>query len=324
MPRFLQLPALLLLTVFTPGLARAADVTVEKNVDRVTVKIDGQPFTEYVTLSGSKPILWPIIGPSGKPLTRAFPMEKGRPGEEADHPWHRSLWFTHGKVNGVDFWSEAQAGKPDKFGKIQHREFLKVEGGPQATIVSINDWVAPDGVKLLEDQRTILLGVDGKNRFIDFDIVLKATEKDIDFGDTKEGSFGVRVASPMRVEAKGGGKIVNSVGQTDDDAWGKRAAWVDYQGPVDGQTVGIAIMNHPTSYGFPTPWHVRTYGLFAANPFGRKDFKIEGPGGHKLKKDESIALKYRVLLHDGDAAAAHVAEAYDAYSKLDKKESVTP
>jgi hypothetical protein len=154
-------------------------------------------------------------------------------------------------------------------------------------------------------------------RFIDFDVTLKASGGPVKFGDTKEGCMGIRVAGTMKVDAKPtGGHIVNSNGQTDRDAWGKQAAWVDYYGPVDGRIVGIAAMNHPDSFRHPTYWHVRTYGLFAANPFGWHHFKgsDQYDGSLSLAKGESIKLCYRFLFHSGDHEAGRVAQAYEAYA----------
>ncbi|MBW3599994.1 MAG: PmoA family protein, partial [Planctomycetes bacterium] len=189
--------------------------------------------------------------------------------------------------------------------------------GGQATIVTRNDWVGPEGEKLLEDERTLVFGAEGDKRWIDFDITLKATEGEVTFGDTKEGTFGIRIPATMKVDAGMGGEIVNSEGQTDRAAWGKRAAWVDYHGPVDGKTLGIAIMNHPSSFRFPTYWHVRTYGLFAANPFGVSDFTgdKQQDGSKTLKKGDQITLRYRVLLHPGDEKVGRVAQEYEEYSK---------
>ncbi len=132
--------------------------------------------------------------------------------------------------------------------------------------------------------------------------------------------MGVRTAASMKVDAENGGEIINSNGFTDKDAWGKQAAWVDYHGPVNGQTVGIAFMNHPSSFRFPTYWHVRTYGLFAANPFGWHDFKRSQDidGSYTIPAGESIHLKYRLLLHKGDEKEGKVAEAYESYAKESK------
>lgn len=290
-----------------------AEVTAEKTDQGVIIKADGQPFTEYVIKSGSKPILWPIIGPNGKRLTRNWPMQTDVPGEtDKDHPHQRSLWFTHGEVNGIDFWSEGK-------GRIEHREFVTVEGGPQAKIVTRNDWLSPDGSKLIcQDERTMTFGANASGRWIDFDIAIKAVNEPVEFGDTKEGSFGVRTASSMRVDSKKGGKIVNSEGKENGYAWGRPAAWVDYHGPVDGDVSGIAIMNHPSSFRFPTAWHVRTYGLFAANPFGKKDFPpnaAKDQGAYTLPVGETLKLRYRVLLHNGDEKEGKVAESFAEYAK---------
>ncbi len=292
---------------------RAAEVTAEKSPHGVTVKIDGQPFTEYLTDSCTKPILWPIIGPTGKPVTRPWPVE-GKPQQTKDHPHHRSLWFTHGSVNGIDFWTDKPA---DKRGRVVHRDFAKITSGPVAEIVAHDDWLSPQDKKVLEDQCRLLFGTDGESRWIDYTITLRASEGPVEFGDTKEGSFGLRVADSIRVEAKKGGQIVSSRGQTNDAAWGKPAEWVDYHGPLDGQTVGIAILNHPSSFRYPTPWHVRTYGLFAANPFGEREFAgdTSHPVSYTLPKGEEITLRYRILLHPGDEKQGHVAEAFAEYAK---------
>lgn len=311
--------------------SQAEKFTVAKQEQQVTINIDGELFTRYILKSGNKPILWPVIGPTGKELTRRFPMEEGVEGERNDHKHHRSLWFTHGEVrfadqnSGTSFWHEEK-----KSGKIVHREFLKVAGGDEATIVTRNDWVNDRDERLMSDVRTIKFAADEERRWIDFDITLtndNEEEKSIVFGDTKEGSFGVRVAGSMKVEArkendeKRGGTIINSLGDKNGDAWGKKSSWVDYHGPVDNEVLGIAILNHPSSFRFPTYWHVRTYGLFAANVFGIHNFENsnEKDGSHTLDPGKEITFRYRVLLHKGDEKQAEIADAFVEYAKIDKE-----
>jgi len=288
-----------------------AEVTAKRSAGGVLIEVDGQPFTEYLTLSGAKPILWPVYGPTGKPMTRAYPMGEA-PNETKDHVHQRSLWFTHGDVNGVSFWDENA-----KHGTILHQRFVEIKSGKEAVVVAEDDWVGPDKKKILADQRRLTFGSQSDARWIDFDITLKASYGPVKFGDTKEGTFGVRVAETMRVAAQPGGKIVNSQGQTDKAAWGRKAAWVDYHGPVGGQTAGIAIMNHPESFRFPTCWHVRTYGLFAANPFGLKEFPDGNrqDGTYTLAEGQKMVLRYRVWLHKGDEKQGCVAQAYASYAK---------
>jgi hypothetical protein len=295
-----------------PCAANAAEFAVEKNDRGVTVKLDGALVTEYLVKSGTKPILWPLIGPTGKGVTRSYPMNAKPPAfEKQDHPHHRSFWFTHGNVNGVDFWMEGA-----KAGTIRHREFTEVAGGSNGTIGAINDWHDPAGKKICQERRKFVFGADADARWIDVDLRVEASEGDLTFGDTKEGSFGVRVHETMKVDAKKGGKIVNSRGQTDGATWGKPAEWVDYQGPVEGETLGIAIFNHPTSFRYPTTWHVRTYGLFAANPFGLGDFTNKKEDGkHVVKSGDALTLRYRVVMHRGDEKTGRIAERFAEYAK---------
>lgn len=298
---------------FASVAATSGGEIVARRSDRgVAITIDGHPFCEYLTRSGAKPAVYPILGPGDVPLTRAYPLED-RAGEERDHVHHRSLWFTHGSVNDVDFWSEEPG-----HGTIEHREYLKIESGEQAVVATRNDWLAPDGRRLCQDERVLTFGGDQERRWIDFDIRLTASDGRVVFGETKEGAFGIRVASTMRVDAKLGGAIVNSDGLRDADAWGKAASYVDYFGPVNGQIMGIAVLNHPQSLRYPTRWHVRTYGLYAANPFGERSFTGDGDGAYALEPGKSASLHYRVLLHRGDAETAKIAEEFAKYAQVRK------
>ncbi len=288
----------------------SAEITAQRSENGAVVKIDGRLFAEYCVRSGTKPILWPIIGPTGKPVTRDFPMAE-RAGEAKDHPHHRSLWFTHGDVGGEDFWAEP----PHGGGVIQHLRFLEVSSGKPAVVATENAWIARDGRKLCEDRRLLRFDAEGDARWIDFDVTLVGGEAAVRFGDTKEGTFGIRVAQSMSVDAQKGGRIVNSLGHRDAAAWGRAAPWIDYHGPIDGRTVGIAVFNHPSSFRYPAFWHVRTYGLLAANPFGSRSLTAgRAPdGSFTLGAGGRVTFRYRVFLHCGDEREGKVAEAFAAY-----------
>jgi hypothetical protein len=240
---------------------------------------------------------------------------KNAPNEEHDHPHHRSLWFTHGSVNGRDFWSEEK-----DFGKIVHDGFTEVASGKDSGVIRSRDkWVAADGTLVCTDDRTFRIFAPKKEseRIFDYEITLHASQGELRFGDTKEGTMGVRLAETMRLKGKvGHGHIVNSAGQHDDDTWGKRADWCDYYGPVDGKVVGIAIFDHPHNPRHPTWWHVRDYGLFAANPFGQHDFEKlsdKKAGDLVVPAGQSITFRYRFYLHRGDETEAQVARKYKEY-----------
>ena len=287
-----------------------AKVTVEKSDGGAIVKIDGDLFTEYLTKSGNKPVLWPIIAPGGKRITRGYPIEP-QPGETDDHVHQRGLWFTHGDVNGVMFWNQDKGS-----GEIRHRELTKLESDEQGVIGSINDWLAPDGKRVCTEEQTWRFSGDDQVRIIDATLTLHASDGELIFGDNKEGSFGLRVADSIRVDSMKGGKIVNSEGATDKSVWGRPAAWVDYHGPIEGQSLGVAILDHPSNPSHPVRWHVRTYGLFAANPFTRKGFDPSlSRATVTVPKGESITFKYRVIVHRGDEQEGRIAERYAEFVK---------
>jgi hypothetical protein len=317
-----------------------AEVGVKQTEKAVEVTLDGQPFATYIFDSGFKPIIWPIIGPTGKEMTRAWPLREGNSEEKTDHVHQKSFWFDHGDIDGIDFWAETAAdpnservkreieaakaaGKepPKRLwqGKQVHTSLKKAEGGKVGTIVTTTDWIDlhHNQEKMLSDVRTVRFGGDKEMRWIDFDVTVTAEKDGVTFRDTKEGSFGLRIAESMRADKKQDkGTIITSEGLQDAAAWGKPAAWVDYYGPVQGEQLGIAILNHPSSFRYPTHWHVRPYGLFAANPWGLKDFTNgKETSEHTMKKGDSFTLRYRVIFHKGDEKQGKIAEAFANYTK---------
>lgn len=249
----------------------------------------------YVQDANGTPAIYPLIGPAGKRMTRDYPFTAAGVHEKDDHDHHRSLWFTHGEVNGIDFWTD-----DDESGRIvQVSGDAKIEEGV-ALIETENDWKSADGELILSDVRRWAFFEDAGRRVVDFDVSLRATNGVVHFGDTKEGTFGLRVAGSMKVTANQGGIIINADERTNLDAWGKSSRWVDYSGPIDGKTMGITIHDHPSSFGYPARFHVRTYGLFAANPFGYHHFEGVGKrGGIVLPHGRTMQLHYRLILHVG-------------------------
>ena len=291
-------------------------VQITENPDRLRIEINGKLFTEYFFKDVPRPYCYPLMGPGDTAMTRNWPM-KSVPDEEHDHPHHRSLWFSHGSVNGNDFWSETKSA-----GKIIHEGFIEIKSGKESgTIKTRNKWVAVDGTVVCADQETLRIynTENDKERLFDFEITLQAIDKDLVFGDTKEGTMASRLAETMRVKGKvGHGHIVNSKGVRDGATWGKRAEWCDYYGPVGEKIVGMAIFDHPENPRHPTWWHVRDYGLFAANPFGKHDFESlpdKAAGNLTVPAGKSLTFRYRFYLHTGDEQEGKVADKYQEYVK---------
>ena len=301
-------------------------VEMKQEEGKVSVAIDGQPFTEYIFKGAPHVYFYPLLGPGGVRMTRSWPMEDV-PGEDHDHPHHRSLWFAHGLVNGVDFWTEPESngGKPTRIplGKIIHEKFLEVKGGEQEGVIkSVNRWEAADGtVPLTSTQTFRVYERPATERVFDFEVALTAGDKEVTMGDTKEGTMAVRLAETMRVEQPkkqpGQGHVLNSEGLRDGAVWGTHATWVDYSGPIGGKTFGVAIFDHPQNPRHPARWHAREYGLFAANPFCEHDMdktQPAGAGDFKIAPGQTATFRYRFYFHEGDGAAAKVAERYAAYA----------
>ena len=298
--------------------ATAGGQTVTAKLDEtskaVRVEIGGNLFTELVYAGQPKPVLFPIHGPGGVMMVRQWPMREAAPGEEKDHPHHKGLWFTHGSVNGIDFWKEgADAGR------------IVVQGVPQlsardgAVVLQTKEsWQKPGGGEVMTSSTTITCGADGEDRFIDYTITLSAGESEVVFGDTKEGTMGIRLNPVLNFKgAVAKGSATTSEGETGAAAWGTNAKWVDYTAPFEGGVLGVACFDHPSNLRHPTTWHARDYGLVAANPFGLHDFlKLpKGAGDYTLKKDAPLTLRYRWLFHRGETTAAKIAGRWQAWAE---------
>ncbi|MCA9215262.1 MAG: DUF1593 domain-containing protein [Planctomycetales bacterium] len=299
--------------------------SISCEAEQVTIEHDGELLARYHFRDekARKPYFWPVIGPTGKSMTRAFPM-KTVDGEQHDHPHHRGVWFAHQGVAGTDHWLEeaSKTYKGDKkreflasLGTIAHTSFTEISANEERAVIrSNNDYLDSCGKQLMADQRSMIFRLSDGKLVLDFDITLHGAYGDVELQDKKDAGLNVRI--PTSMSLKGGkGHIVNSVGDRDGDTWSKSAAWVDYHGPVEGEHVGIAFLNHPSSFRHPTRWHVRDYGLFTANAFGPQSLDAtEASGTFTLKTEESVRLRHRIVFHEGDEKAAGIAKAYQAYA----------
>jgi Methane oxygenase PmoA len=328
--------------------AEPASVSIKVSDDRIDFLAGKEVVAKYNKAeSVAKPYLWPILGPGGVPLTRAWPMEKGQPGESTDHVHQKSMWFCHGDVipegielkdseknkaaKGVDFWSEEKSHGVIACVKVEEPTSDK----DHARVTTHNEWRTADGRKILDETRTIHFYSFGDVKLFVFDVDLHASVCPITFGDTKEGSFGIRINDAIREEievdkkkTKGPGQIENADGKIGEGeknnkdqkgCWGLPSAWCDYSGPINDKKVGLAILTDPSN-PVASCWHSRGYGLMAANPFGRDASGFPAMKGKsdlvKIDKGDHLRLRFGLLIHPGDAKEGKVAEYYDKFVKL--------
>lgn len=200
-------------------------------------------------------------------------------------------------------------------GRIVVRDAKWKDGEHSGTITAILDWRGTDGRLMMVENRDMTFTSEPTMRILDFRFTLTAQE-DITFGDTHEGFFAIRLADNFK-EIKGGSSV-NAEGLVNmQNMWGKRSNWVDYTGVIDGERLGVAIFDHPENPRHPTHWHARDYGLVAAQPFGaQKAFDTdEKETPFKLPKGQKVTLRFRVIIHPGDAKTGNVAALYSDYAK---------
>ena len=286
-------------------------VEIDERRTAATARIDGELFTAYRIDSLKKPVLYPLNLRDGLSLTRHWPLAE-KSGEAHDHPHHKSVWFSH-QINGVMFWSEAAS--------VQLVRLSLLEETQGQGWLAEHRWVH-DEQTVMTDKTTYKFSAGTGWRAVDVQIELLASHGDVLFNDTKEGSFAVRVHPGLRnkPDAKagiaGGATMLNSESETGPGIWGKPARWIDYSNTIDGTVCGLAIFDHPDNLRHPTTWHARDYGLLAANPFGLHYFDKQpaGAGEYTIPAGESLVLKYRILLHEGDAEQAKIDQHYQQFA----------
>ncbi|MFV8328235.1 PmoA family protein [Flavobacterium sp. ZS1P14] len=294
---------------------------------KIDVMIEGKFFTSYLYSNTiDKPVLFPLVTVSGTTVTRGFPLAT-RANERTDHPHHIGMWFNYGDVNGLDFWNNSDAIKTadkPKYGSIRHQKIVAVKSGPQKGELKVNsNWVDNNGKIVLKETTVLVFSGDDNSRTIDRTTTLTAQEEKVTFKDNKEGVLGIRVARELEMpsekaeiftDAQGlattvavlnnegvTGNFLSSKGITGNEVWGTRDNWCMMYGQKNGEDIAISIIDHPNNPGYPTYWHARGYGLFAANTLGQE---VLSGGKEKLNfsldAGNSVTFKYRVMITNGN------------------------
>jgi hypothetical protein len=309
------MPLLVILSLCTIDRAWA-QVTLTQQPNQVAVEIDGKPFTVFYVGGAdlNRPYLHPLRSATGRIVSRSFPAGQV-PGETTDHPHHAGLYYGHGDVNGYNYWAVQNVANPQpppgaNFGRIVLEKVASVKSGKESGSVDVVlTWLKPDGAPLLRETRQMTFYAHPELRIIDFDFDFAAIEKVV-FRDTKEGAFAMRMATvleepPLKPKPGGlprTGRLLNAQGREgESNVWGKRSEWVDYSGQIEGEKVGVVMMDHPCNPRHPTYWHSRGYGLHAINPFGVSDFLNDKTqnGSLTIEPGRHVRFRYRVVVHPG-------------------------
>jgi type 1 glutamine amidotransferase len=313
--------------VATANSAAQKRVELLQNSNAIDVMVDGRLFTSYIyqldpakplAAEGvllTKPVFFPLRTPSGITVTRGWPFEKIE-GESQDHPHHMGLYFTY-DLPGNGFWNNSTLPLP----VIRHIN-AQITNDPRGNraIQSLMHWIGNDNHALLAEKRLTSFIPGSDQHIIDTDIELEALADTVEFGYTKEGMFAIRLAQWL-IEDGGTGAYLSSNGdEKEQGVWGKRAEWVRIQGEYEGRTVGIAILNHPTSTNYPTFWHARGYGCFSANPLGQyafeKSHNVENPQLYNLilRKGEMARFRFRVIIYEGPKTKQQLDNEFSEYA----------
>ena len=305
----------------SPG--NAIEVIKSLNQNKVVITAGGKPFTEFIfpdTLE--KHTLYPLYAPDGQKITRGFPVEP-QPGDPTDHPHHLGLWLNYERVNGLDFWNNSYNIKADRkhlYGWIRVDSILETKSGKKGELKVNSSWHDQQKKVLLNEVTHFTFSTNNSERIIDRVTTLTAVMDSVRFTDVKDGFLGLRVIPELQIPSKeeasfkddknnvtnvkanvrSTGNYITSEGKQGDSAWGTRGKWCLLYGTKNNSVISIAIIDHPKNPGYPTYWHARGYGLFAANPLGQKVFSNGKENLNlTLRKNQSVTFRYRVVIASG-------------------------
>ena len=266
-----------------------------------SIERGGQEISRYYFGSEHfRTFLYPIIGPSGKSLTRM-----GHPRDPNGHSHHNSVWVSHHDVNGVGFWNDVSKGR------IVHKRVIRYEDADDMALIEVqNSWNDEAGRTLIDEQRSMrFLPQDGGQWLLVIDLVLAAPKDPVTLGKTPFGLVGVRMAKTIGVH-DGGGTIRNSEGGVNEaGVFWKPARWVDYSGQITATArEGITLLDHPINPNHPTVFHVRDDGWMGTS------LTFDGP--RTIEPGSPLKLRYGLWVHGGVPTAGQIDEQFAAFAKI--------
>ena len=269
--------------------------------DQVSLRIDGvEKLGWHFGKQYPRPFFYPFNGPAGVSLTRM-----GHPGAQ-NHDHHRSVWFAHHRVNGLDFWSDNDGTH------VRQKHWLRYRDGDNEAVMGVRlGWYDPQNVEVMEQDVVAALRPLEDDEFeLELQITIRPPTdmETVTLEKTNFGLLAVRVSKTLSAYF-GGGQLRSSEGGVGEPAiFGKPARWMDYCGPVVvGQeetrhvvSEGITFFDHPRNPRYPTHWHVREDGWMGASFTMNESFVVN--------RQDPLTLRYLLHAHNGEYDSA-VAEA---------------
>lgn len=272
--------------------------------------------------SAPRPYFFPVTGPSGVSLTRM-----GHPGAP-NHDHHRSLWFAHNDLMGIDFWSE---NKPPR---IRQSQWYAIEDGDDRATVALElEWLdGHDPKPVLRQDVFATLRPHDVGWTLELQSTFRADAEGIEFRQNNFGVLGLRVAKSLSV-VFGGGVITGSDGQVNEaNLFGKANRWLDYSGPIklnndseklnrdaDPETEGLSLISHRSNPQSPICWHVRDDGWISPS-LSRKASLLVAP-------ESPVTCRYLLFVHSGTCSPATVnrlADEFDNQPALSYRKASKP
>lgn len=249
----------------------------------------------------NRPFLYPIVGPSGRSLTRM-----GHPHDPESHSHHNSIWISHHDVGDADFWGDRARHQ----GRIVHQRVDRfVDGDDEAFVEVVNHWQGTNGVLLVERRRVTARHGSDDEWLLILDLEFRTDRPVVELGKTPFGFMGVRMAKTIGVH-DGGGTIRNSEGAVNESGvfW-KPARWVDYAGLIaPGRIEGLTLFDHPSNPNHPAVFHVRDDGWMGPS--------LTFAEPRRLKRGETLRLRYGVFVHGGPGEPAELERAWRRFADL--------
>jgi hypothetical protein len=240
----------------------------------------------------SRPYLHPVRDASGQVV-----LTEDKP---ADHPWQHGIFTGFHRVNGFNYWKEDE-------GKQRFVRLLSLrEASDRVSWRSLVELVAPNGTVVLEEENAITIHAPESSDVyvIDFELLLRAKEKDVSFGKFFVGGLSVRMpwdkANPRQTH-------LNANGQRGRDCEQQRAAWCNVERPFENETHGIAIFDHPTNPNHPCGWRADEQGLINPN--------ISALGDWTLAAEQARRFRYRLLIYRDVATREQLAQRFEDFRR---------